>query len=1027
MNKHLLKIVPLLFFVMAQGMTLAADGSLPQGQSITITGRVIGSDNQEPLPGVSVAVKGTAQGTLTDADGNYTIIALATDVLVFSSIGYLKQEIQVSQRAVINLTLEADATMLNEVVVAGAVIRQSELTGAVSRMDGDQLAEIPTASLAQAMTGRMTGVLVQNNPGVSGGASIKVRGNNSIQFGKDPIYVVDGLIMDGGINLINPNDIETIDVLKDASSTAIYGSRGANGVVIVTTKKGKRGEGKITYDGWYGFQEFANTVPRMGAKDIFDLRVDAYANAYIDANPGGNRQGYIDNVLLNESPGISPFADYEFETYNSGRSYNWLDAVTRSGAQQNHTVSFSKGSDEGSYYISFNYTRNRGLMENSQYERFGGKVNIEQNVKPWLKIGTSSAYSRSHEKYVEGSVFGIANRANPLLPLSDTLTYLKWGTNLGLDDYNPIKSLTIDGDGYQSRLMSSNYMNIKLAKGLNFRSTYAVDLMDTKDLWYLPMNIGQSIRNSTSGKAQHRNDHYVNWQWDNTLTYDKTFGDVHDVTAMIGFSTQRNNWDFNQIDVQGFATDDLSYYDLGGASDKEDFYPRSDFVTNTLASFVGRVNYAYSNKYFATVTARYDGSSKFTEENRWGLFPSIGLGWSLSEEQFFKNLDLNFVDLLKFNVGYGIAGNQNVPNYAYVSMYRPTFTNNSVTYVSDGRLGNPDLVWEKQKQLDIGLQAAVLNNKVNVTANYFNIVNEDLIMVRTLSTTTGFYNVVANVGTLENKGIEIGVSAEILNSNGLVWRVAGNINSANNKVTKLFGDVPAIYNKGGFTGVEIQREGNLFLGESLNSIYAIKFDKIAQPEDVSEIHDRINFEDRIVEAGDVVPLDYNQDGFITDDDRVIVGKRDPKFYGGFSTDVSYKGISLNAVFTYNVGQKRISYLYEGLIGGTGESAAHPDMLNRWTPENTDTNIPRATRTSGRYGVWETDWSVQDASFLRLSALTLAYTFPGSITERAKLGNLRIYFTGSNLFVATKYKGYDPEGGDSYPMSRMFVTGINISF
>lgn len=1025
MKKNLQKILPLLCLLIIQGMASAE--VVQQEQSIKVTGRVIDVDNQEGLPGVSIVVKGTSLGAMTDANGEYNIEVPSGDaVLVFSFISYLSQEIKVNQQTVVNVTLQPDAMVLNEVVVAGAVMRQSELTGAVSRMGNKELSEIPSASVVQSMTGRMTGVLVQNSPGVSGGASIKIRGNNSIQFGREPIFVVDGLILDGGFNLINPNDIETIDVLKDASSTAIYGSRGANGVVIVTTKKGKKGQGKITYDGWYGVQEFSNTVPRMGAKDIFDLRVDAYANKYMDDNPAGDRQGYINNVLLNESAGVSPFADYEFETYNSGRSYNWLDAVTRPGAQQNHTVSFSKASDEGSYYVSFNYTRNRGLMENSEYQRFGGKVNIEQNVKSWLKVGTSTAYSRSQEQYVQGDVFGIANRANPLLPLSDTLTYLKWSTNPGLDDYNPIKSLTIKGDGYQSRIMSSNYININPIKGLNIRSTFAVDLMDTKDLWYTPMNVGQSIRNSTSGKAQHRNDHYVNWQWDNTITYDKTFGE-HDLTAMVGFSTQQNNWDYNQIDVQGFATDDLSYYDLGGASDKEDFYPRSDFVTSTLASFVGRVNYAYSDKYFATITARYDGSSKFTEDNRWGLFPSIGLGWSLSQEKFFQNLNLKFVDVLKFNVGYGIAGNQNVPNYAYVSMYRPSFTNNSVTYISDGRLGNPDLVWEKQKQLDIGLQASFLNSKINLTANYFSILNEDLIMVRTLSTTTGFYQVVANVGTLENKGIEVGVNAEILNSEGWKWTAAANISSARNKVTKLFGDVPAIYNRGGFTGVEIQREGNLFLGESLNSIYAIKFDKIAQPGDLGDIHNAIDFEDRLVGAGDVVPVDHNGDGFITDDDRVIVGSRDPKFYGGFSTDVSYKGISLNAVFTYNVGQKRISYLYEGLIGGTGETAAHPDMLDRWTPENTNTNIPRATRSSGRYGVWETDWSVQDASFLRLSALTLAYTFPGAIIERAKLNNVRIYFTGSNLFVATKYKGYDPEGGDSYPMSRMFVTGINVSF
>jgi TonB-linked SusC/RagA family outer membrane protein len=997
-------------------------------QRILVSGRVLDAENSSPMPGVSVSVKGTSTGVITDADGNYAVeVPSETSVLVFSFVSYVPQEVTVGSQQAINISLESDAALLNEVVVAGAVIRQGDLTGAVSRMDNKKIQEIPTTSVVQAMAGRMTGVLVQNSPGVSGGASIKIRGNNSIQFGTNPIFVVDGLIIDGGYNLINPNDIEDITVLKDASSTAIYGSRGSNGVVLITTKKGKRGAGKISYDAWYGVQSFSRDMSRLGARGIFDLRTDAYANAYMDANPAADRQAYIDNFILNQDPGMSlAFSDYEFETINNNRSYNWLDEVTRKGAQQNHSVSFSKGSDEGSFYASFNYTRNRGLMENSTYQRVGGKVNIEQNIKPWLKVGTSTGYTRSHEEYVQGGVFSIANRANPLLPVSDTLTYLKWAGVTSLDDYNPIRSLTIDGDGYQSRLMSSNFINIRPIKNLNIRSTFAVDGMDQKDLWYTPRDLGQSKRNSTEGTAQHRNDHWLNWQWDNTVSYDFTFGEKHDLNAMAGFSAQKNNWDYNQLDAKGFATDDFSYYYVNSFYNRDDTQLYSDFVTTTLASFIGRANYTYDNKYFATVTARYDGSSKFGPGNKWGLFPSIGMGWSLSEEGFFKNLNADFVNLIKLRAGYGIAGNQNIPNYAYYSLYRPNYTSGSVTYVSDGRLGNPDLVWEKQKQLDIGLEATLLDNRISLTANYFNIVNEDLLMVRSLSTITGFYNVIANVGTLENKGVEFNLNATVLNTGGFQWTVSGNISTARNKITKLFGDVDAIYNQGGFTGVEIQREGNLFLGKSINSIYVYKFEKIAQESDMDRLAE-IDFGGRIVQPGDIVPVDRNHDGVINDDDRYVVGSRDPKFYGGFSTDLSWKGISLNAVFTYNYGGKRISYLYESMMGGSGMSAAHHDMLDRWTPENTNTSIPRAYSESGRYNVGDVDWGVQDASFLRLSALTLAYNLPSAFLEKAKINSFRIYFTGSNLFVATRYKGYDPEGGDDYPTSRMFVTGINMSF
>lgn len=990
-------------------------------QSVTVTGTI--RDGGEPLPGVNILVKGSTTGTVSDADGRYTIEVPSSDaVLVFSFIGYATQEVRVGTQTNIDVSMEADVAQLGEVVVVGAVIKKSDLTGSVAELGGEKLSEIPTASVTQAMTGRMTGVLVQNSAGVSGGASIKIRGNNSIQYGTNPIFVVDGLIMDGGFNLINPNDIESINVLKDASATALYGSRGANGVVIITTKKGKKGEAKVTYDGWFGIQKFKH-MPRLDAKGIFDLRVDAYANAYMDANPGADRQAYINNSILDPNTSIA-FAPYEFDTYNSGKSYNWLDEVTRDGAQQNHSVSVSKATDEGSYFVSFNYANNKGLMENSEYNRITGRVNLEQNVKPWLKIGTNTTYARSHENYVQGGVFGIANGANPLLPI-DTAKYLKWAGLVDINLYNPIRSLEIEGDGYQSRLLSANYVNIKVLKKINVRSTISVDLMDQKDLWYTPRGIGQSERNSTFGLAQHRNDHWFNWQWDNTITYDVLTGD-HNLNVLGGFSMQQTNWDYNQVDAAGFASNELGYKYINPAYIRDKWQLASDFVTSSLMSYIGRANYSYKDKYFATVTARYDGSSKFAKGNKWGLFPSVALGWNFAEEQFFQNLNADFISFAKLRAGYGVVGNQNIPNFSPWTLYVPKFTNNTVVYDKTGRLGNPDLRWEKQKQLNVGLDLTMFNNKINFSVDYFTINNEDLLMQRTLSTTTGFTNIISNVGEMQNKGIEISASAKVLNTGGFVWSVAGNISSAKNKVTKLYGDVTRIYNQGGFTGVEIQREGNLFVGESINSIYVYTFDKIAQESDMDYVS-TVDFGGRIVRPGDILPKDIDNNGIINDDDRTVVGTRDPKFYGGFSTDMSYRNFSLNAVFTYNYGGKRISYLYEGYMGGTGMYAAHEDMLDRWTPTNTNTNVPRAYSGSGRYGYGETSLGIQDASFLRLSALTLAYNVPSTILDRAKISNLRIYFTGSNLFLSTKYKGYDPEGGDDYPMHKMFVAGINLGF
>jgi TonB-dependent starch-binding outer membrane protein SusC len=990
---------------------------------VKVSGTVL-DETQRPIPGANVVVKGTTVGTSTDVEGRYSMETSEDATLVFSFIGYITQEIRVGNQTLIDVSLAPDVMQLAEVVVVGASIKKTDLTGAVSALDGEKLTEIPTTSITQAMSGRMSGVLIQNSSGVSGGASIQIRGNNSIQFGTNPIFVVDGLVIEGGFNLINPNDIESINVLKDASSTAIYGSRGANGVVLVTTKKGKRNQGRVNYDAWVGIQEFSKIMPRLGAQDIFNLRVDAFANAFIDNNPTINRQGYIDNIILNKDLDFA-FAEYELETIESGKSYNWLDEVTRSGTQQNHSISASKGTDDGSYYLSFNYANNKGLMKNSDYTRITGRLNLEQNIKPWLKFGSNTTFARSHETYVQGSVFSIANGANPLLPINNEINYLKWSGMEVIDDYNPIRSLRIDGDGYQTRLLSSNYVNIKPIENLNLRSTLSVDLMDQKDLWYAPRDIGQSVRNSTDGTAQQRNDHWVNWQWENTASFDALQGD-HNLNILGGFSMMQNKWDYNQVDALGFASDDFSYRNIGSSYLRERTGLNSDFTTNSLMSYIGRANYSFKEKYFATVTARYDGSSRFGDGNKWGLFPSVALGWTFTEESFFKNLNLTFIDFAKLRTGYGIAGNQNIPNFAYRTLYSPQFSNGSTTYVSTGRLGNPGLVWEKQKQLNAGIDLTFLNHALNVSVDYFTINNEDLLMQRTLSTTTGFNNVISNVGAMQNRGVEISIDAKLMRRKDISWSVSGNISTARNKVTRLYGDVTEIFNKGGFTGVEIQREGNLFLNQSLNSIYAYRFDRIAQESDMDFVSS-LDLGGRIVRPGDILPKDIDENGIINDDDRVVVGIRDPKFYGGVTSDLMYKNFSINAVITYNYGAKRVSNLYESYMNGSGMSAAHEDMLNRWTPTNTNTNVPRAYNGGGRYGIWDVDLGVQDASFVRLSALTFAYNLPDEKLRKLKVQNVRVYITGSNLFLRTRYKGYDPEGGDGYPMSRMMVTGINIGF
>jgi TonB-linked SusC/RagA family outer membrane protein len=995
---------------------------LARAQGVSLHGKITDKKSGEPVQGAQVALKSDASKiVLTNDSGRFTIhVPVSPATLVVSSLGYKDQEITVAAGDDVTVGLEPDGGgTLDEVVVVGAVMKKGSLTGAVASINADKIAATPTSSLNQAIQGKLPGARITSSPSPGADASIKVRGNNSIQFGTNPIYVVDGVIIENNFNVLNPDDIASVEVLKDASATAIYGSRGANGVVIVTTKKGKKGTGTITYNTWVGWQKFSKKMKMLGTHDLYNLRVDAFANQYMEQNPNGNRQAYI-NYITSDSGNV--FAPYEQEAYRQNKTYNWLDAVSQTGMQQNHTLSFSGGSDKGTYLLSVNYTDQEGLIKGSDYKRFGGRLNLDQNIKPWLKIGTNTTFNRAVSEVTDGSVFNAAVYANPMLAIDSSLTYLKWADIVDQNAYNPLKSLSLISNNYLNRLLTSNYVSISLGKDFTLRSTFSADLMTQQNYAYIPSNTGQSIRNNDQGHATHYKAENTNWQWDNTLTYTKRFG-KHNLTALVGTSTQQNNSNYDQIDAYGFPNDDFTYMYLGGAYSKDKFVLGSDFVTTTLNSYLARADYSFNNKYFATATIRYDGSSKFGPNNRWGTFPSIALGWDMAREHFMSGI--SWLNALKWRAGFGIAGNQNIPNYAIYSLYRPVYTNGSYTYQSDGRQGNPNLKWERQKQLNFGVDIALLNNRLTFTADYFNIVNDNLLMQQTLATTSGFTNTIANVGALKNTGVEFNINYGILRKKDFQWNFTFNLSADKNRITRLYGNTTAIYNRGGYTNVEIQRTGNLFLGASLNNIYSYKFEKIAQQSDMDKIQD-IDFGGRTVHPGDIIPVDKDGNKIINDNDRYVVGKTDPKFYGGFGTDLSYKGFSLNLFFNYSSGLKRISSFYEGMINSAGMSVAHEDILNRWTPEHTNTNIPRALYGIARFNVSDVDLGIQNASFLRLSTATLSYSLPQKTAKTLFLNNARVYVTGTNLLLFTKDKGYDPETGDGYPNFKSLVLGLNIS-
>lgn len=996
-------------------------------QDIKVTGKVVDVAS-EPIIGASVVVKGTTNGTITDFDGNFTLSAQKGDVLHLSYVGYVSQDIRVTGSGLINVVMKEDSETLEEVVVVGTSMKKSDLTGAIASVGSKVLEEKPVTNVNQALQGRVAGVFISQPTRPTDDASIKIRGINTINGSTDPIYVIDGMVMDNsfsGFNAVNLNDVASIEVLKDASATALYGSRGSNGVVVITTKKGKRGEGKVTYDGWVGIQTYANTPETMGTRDLFELRKEAYVNGYMQTNPDGDVTDYINSTIMGTN---TVFADYEFEAYENNDNYDWLDAVSRTGVQHNHVVSLSNGNDKGTYYVSFGYMDNKGLIEKSEQKKYTGRINADQQIKPWLKVGTNTSFTRTENTIVDDGVMNRARSANPMLPISEDIETLNWQGIFDQNNFNPLRSLLVDNDQVYNRLLSSTYININPLEGLNFRSTFSIDYAQKQVNQYTPNDIYESERNGTQGEAIDNRDTRTVWQWDNSLSYERNFG-KHKLNAMVGTSATRTSFNYINATAKGFGTNLFGYHSLGSGYKKDQRDLSTAWSEQTLLSYIARVNYNYAGKYLLTATMRYDGSSKFAKGHQWGIFPSFSAAWNITEEEFMK--EQKVFDQLKLRAGFGIVGNQNIDDFAYLSLYNVSYTGTSDTgytnsFVSNGRRGTPDISWEKQQQWNLGVDMAFWQNRVRFSIDAFYIKNKDLLMSRSLPTTTGYSSTIENVGSIENKGLEFSLNANLVKSQDFEWNFAATLSMDKNKVTQLYGTTDVVYNVD--NDRNIQNEGNLFVGESRNTLYMWKTGGIAQVSDMDRLN-QINWNGYNVNPGDLYVEDVNGDGQIDQNDRIVIGSTDPKFYGGFSTDFSYKGFALNAVFSYSYGAKKLSSWYTSLITSTGSSVASVDLADRWSESNTDAEFPRvlAGFDYNHYNAGQMDFCVQNASFLRLSALTFSYTFNQKVLNALKLTNLRVYTTASNLFCLTNYKGYDPETGDWYPPTRMYTLGINLAF
>ncbi len=1003
----------------------------------------------EPVIGATVSVGGKA-AAVTDADGNFTAKAARGNTLTVSYVGYVTQAVVANSAAPLSIVLQEEYSSLDEIVVVGTIMKKSDLTGAVGSVDGRQLVEKPVTNVNQALQGRMAGVFISPANRPSDDTGIRIRGINSINSGTEPIYVVDGMVMNndyGGFSALNPNDIEHLEVLKDASATALYGSRGANGVVLITTKKGYSREGTVSYDGWLSVSKMVQQPELMDGTGLAGLRISSFANGYLRDHPGADIQEYISKTLLGTN---LAFSAQELESYNSSdntwKSFDWLDQVVRTGVEHVHNISFSKAFDQGSVYLSFNYAGKEGILKGSRQDKYSGRINAEAHIKPWLKVGTNTSFTRTEDGIPSDDVYNKALSANPLLDYAPYMNpetrytkpyltvYYQALSESYNNEYNPFNSQEVQIDRARSRIASSNFLNIEFMKGLNFRSTLSFDHVSQSWFRYIPSYIQESIRHeSGDAQATHQRWEQTNWQWDNTLSWDSRFG-VHHVNAMIGTSATKYISNFDSATGMRFPSDDLGYHELAGAAAFEKTVIDSDFGNSSLMSYIIRGNYDYANRYFLTVTARYDGSSKFAKGHRWGLFPSFSAAWEVTNEDFMNSQSV--FSRLKFRLGYGVVGNQDIQNYVYETWYTPVTSrvtvNNSTVgqagYANSGLRGTPGITWEKQRQFNAGVDMGFFSNRLTASLDLFFITNKDLLMQHSLHQTTGYSTTWENIGTVKNRGFEASVSANIIRTADWGWNFGANISFDKNEVTELYGDVDKILN-----GTD--RQNNIFLNEALHTIYTYRSGGIANEDNRSE-WEGINYNGRTVEPGDIFIKDISgpdgkPDGVINQYDREVVGRSDPTCYGGFNTDLRWKNFTLNAIMTYSLGAKKISGYYETLTSSRGLSPASPDLADRWSETNRGAKFPRAIYNSSGYNgyyPYETDMTIQKADYLRLSTLTLAYQFDKRLVAPLRLNSLRLYVTGSNLFCLTGYKGFDPETGDyNYPPTRTFTFGMNLSF
>ncbi|NDV80474.1 TonB-dependent receptor [Bacteroides sp. 51] len=1000
-TKKVTTVLLLLWAMLAITALPLSAQTTPSGATTRQISGVVTDDKGEPLIGANVILKeATSVGVITDFEGRFSMNAPARGTLQISYIGYHSQEISISGKDHFTVKLMEDSNTLDDVVVVGyGVMKKSDVISSVTTIKTDKMTKSATLDVAEMLRGKAAGLKIttSDNAGPGGKADIQIRGVNSISGGTSPIVVADGVVI-GSINDVNPNDIASVEILKDAAAQAIYGARAANGVILLTTKRGETGKARVSYQGYYGIQNVDRNFDTYSPEEFIQYKREAYRTT------NNNQYGADTDV----------FSQLELESIQNGQFIDWQKELMRTGTIQNHDITVTAGSERTKIFVSGNFMRQTGVVPATDFTKGQLRFNLDQDLTSWLKVGlnTSMSISTTNDPGVTG-LLRDAVTCSPLGSVYDAEGNLNMHPTGLQENWNPlidIQEKTVEKKNRND--LVSLFLDFKIFKGLNFRVNASRRSWNYKGETY---NTAKSkAGNGTGmGSGSVKNEDVNEWTIDNILSYDNQFG-KHHVSGTLIQSWNERNEHMNMIEGSLIPNDLLGVYGIEAA---EKVIPTLSASQRRLISTALRVQYDFASRYYVTVSGRRDGSSVFGAQNKWAVFPAMALGWNVYQEEFMQKFEQ--VSNLKLRGSYGSVGNEAIAPYGSIASANQWdyYTNKKLTgYTPGAVLSNPKLKWETSTTLNLAVDFGFFNNRLSGTVEWYNTRTKDLLVDRSISSATGYSTIKDNIGEIQNRGLEVMLEGVLVRNHDWDVQVGFTYSRNRNKILKLFGDLDG-------DGKEDDYPiNNWFIGKPISVAKIYEVAGIWQEDEIDEIAKSAQPN---AQPGDIKIVDRTEDGKLDDDDKMIVSQF-PKWNGSFNLSARYKNIDFSMdIYTVQGITKYNPFLAEYNYGGNMRAVFNGIKVNYWTPENPTGNFPRPT-TNGALEMGHI--ARQDASYVRLQNLTVGYTLPKVWTAKAHLSNVRVYFTGQNLLTFTDYESYSPEQqADKYPETRTLTVGLQVGF